>query len=187
MKITELNLPGVKILEPKYFEDYRGYYSETYSKRTLAGLGIDTVFVQDNHSLSIKKGTLRGIHFQINPKPQIKLVRCSRGRVMDYVVDLRVDSKTFKQWVKVELSEDNRKQIWIPAGFGHAFLALTDNCEVQYKVDEFYYPEFDRAIAWNDPDIAIDWDVTEPIISKKDIDAPTLKSSDMNFTMESNP
>ena len=186
MKITELELPGVKILEPKYFEDYRGYYCETYSKRTMHENGIDTIFVQDNHSLSLKKGIIRGIHFQNNPKPQIKLVRCTHGRIMDFAVDLRKDSPTFKKWVGVELSAENRKQIWIPSGFGHGFIALEDNCEVQYKVDELYYPEYDRAIQWNDPEIGIDWGITNPIISQKDMDAPTLQMSDVNFTMESN-
>ena len=157
MKISELQLPGVKILEPQYFEDFRGYYCETYSKRTLAEYGIKTIFVQDNHSLSLKKGTIRGIHFQNNPKPQVKLVRCTKGRVMDYVVDLRRDSPTFKKWISVELTEENHRQIWIPSGFGHAFITLQDDCEVQYKVDELYYPELDRAIAWNYPEIAIDW------------------------------
>lgn len=186
MKITELELSGVRILEPQYFEDFRGYYCETYSRRTMAQHGIETVFVQDNHSLSLKKGTIRGIHFQNNPKPQIKLVRCTRGCVMDFVVDLRKDSPTFKKWVSVELTEENHKQIWIPSGFGHAFITLQDNCEVQYKVDELYYPEYDRAIAWDDPEIAIDWGTLNPIISQKDTKAPTLALSDINFTMELN-
>ncbi len=184
IKITELELPGVKIIEPDYFEDFRGYYCETYSKRTMEEQGINTIFVQDNHSLSLKKGIIRGIHFQNNPKPQIKLVRCTRGRIMDFAVDLRRDSPDFKKWISVELSAENRKQIWIPSGFGHAFITLEDNCEVQYKVDELYYPEFDRAIAWNDPDIAIDWGTNSPIISEKDTKAPTLRQSDVNFTME---
>ena len=186
MYIEELELPEVKILLPKYFEDFRGYYCETYSSRTMEQCGIKTVFVQDNHSYSIKKGIIRGIHFQNNPKPQLKLVRCTRGRIMDYAVDLRKDSPTFKKWVAVELSAENRKQIWIPSGFGHAFITLEDNCEVQYKVDEWYYPEYDRAIAWNDPDIAIDWGIDNPIISEKDTKAPTLRESDVNFTMEAN-
>lgn len=186
MKITDLELDGVKIIEPKYFEDFRGYYCETYSKRTMHENGIDTVFVQDNHSFSCKKGIIRGIHFQINPKPQLKLVRCTRGRVMDYVVDLRKDSPNFKKWVGVELSAENRKQIFIPNGYGHAFITLEDNCEVQYKVDELYYPEYDRAIAWNDPDININWGTDNPIISEKDTKAPTLRESDVNFTLEGN-
>ena len=163
MKITELELDGVKILEPKYFEDYRGYYTESYSSRTLREYGIDTVFVQDNHSYTIKKGTIRGIHFQNNPKPQIKLVRCIRGRVLDVVVDLRKDSPTFKQWISVELSEENRKQIWIPSGFGHGFLTLEDNCEIR-----------------------VNWGIENPIVSQKDIDAPMLKDSDVNLSIKEN-
>lgn len=186
MKINDLNLQGVRILEPQYFEDYRGYYCETYSKRTMEQNEIHTVFVQDNHSFSLKKGTIRGIHFQNNPKPQIKLVRCTRGRVLDFAIDLRKNSPTFKKWVSVELSAENRKQIWIPAGFGHGFVTLEDNCEVLYKVDEFYEPEYDRAIAWNDPEIGIDWGISDPIISRKDIDASTLALSDINFSMEIN-
>lgn len=186
LKITELEIPGVKVIEPTYFEDFRGYYCETYSQRTMEEYGLSPVFVQDNHSLSLKKGTVRGIHFQLNPKPQLKLVRCVRGRVMDYAVDLRKDSPTYKKWVAVELSEQNRKQIWIPSGFGHAFITLEDNCEVQYKVDELYYPEYDRAIAYNDPDINIDWGIDNPIISQKDTMAPTLKDSDVNFTVGEN-
>ena len=187
MKITELSLKGVKILEPHYFEDYRGYYVESYSARTLKNeFGIDTIFVQDNHSFTLKRGTIRGIHFQINPKPQLKLVRCTRGKIKDVVVDLRYNSPTFKQWIAVELSADNRKQIWIPNGFGHAFITLEDNCEVQYKVDEFYYPEYDRAIAWNDPEINIDWNIENPIVSQKDMNAPKLKDSDVNLSMELN-
>jgi dTDP-4-dehydrorhamnose 3,5-epimerase len=186
MRVTELELSGVKILEPRYFEDFRGYYCETYSSRTSREIGIETVFKQDNHFLSLKKGTLRGIHFQLNPKAQLKLVRCVRGRIMDYVVDLRRDSPDFKKWLQVELSEGNRKQILIPAGFGHAALALVDNCEVLYKVDEWYYPEYDRAIAWDDPEIAIDWGVSAPILSEKDKNAPKLRESDINFSIKEN-
>ena len=186
MKITELSLPGVKIIEPTCFEDFRGYFYETYSSRTLADHGIDCVFVQDNHSMTLKKGTLRGIHFQNNPIPQIKLVRCTRGSIKDVVVDLRRDSPAFRQWLAVELSAESRKQIWIPSGFGHAFLTLEDNCEVQYKVTGLYEPSLDRGIAWNDPEIGIDWGIAEPILSVKDTKAPTLAESDVNFTMELN-
>lgn len=186
MKITELELDGVKILESKVFEDYRGYYKESYSARKLKEFGIDTVFVQDNHSKTLKIGAIRGIHFQNNPKPQIKLVRCTRGRVLDVVVDLRKDSLNYKKWLAVELSEENNKQIWIPNGFGHAFLTLTDNCEVMYKVDEFYEPLYDRAIAWNDPEIGIDWGTNNPVVSDKDASAPLLKDSDCNLSMEVN-
>lgn len=181
MKITELELAGVKILEPRYFEDYRGYYTESYSARTLEELGINAIFVQDNHLLSLKKGTIRGIHFQNNPKAQTKLLRCTRGSVLDIVVDLRKDSPTFKKWLSVIISADNRKQILIPKGYGHACISLVDDTEVQYKVDEFYYPEYDRAICWNDPELAIDWGTTEVILSEKDKIAPCLKASDVNF------
>jgi dTDP-4-dehydrorhamnose 3,5-epimerase len=186
VRITELNFPGVKLLEPKYFEDFRGYYCETYSSRTLQKFGISTVFKQDNHILSIKKGTIRGIHFQLNPKAQIKLVRCTRGSIMDYVVDLRRDSPNFKKCIKIEISEKNRLQLLIPSGFGHALITLTDDCEVQYKVDEWYYPEYDRAIVWNDPEIGIDWSTDEPILSEKDCKAPRLAESDVNFSMKEN-
>ena len=186
MKITELALPGVKIIEPTYFEDYRGYYCETYSERTLAEYGINDEFVQDNHSMTLKRGTLRGIHFQNNPVPQIKLVRCTKGAIKDVVVDLRGNSPTFKQWLAVELSAENRRQIWIPSGYGHAFLTLQDNCEVQYKVTGLYEPKLDRAIAWNDSEIAVDWGIDNPIVSQKDMQAPTLAESDVNLTMELN-
>ena len=181
MKITELELEGVKILEPKYFEDYRGYYVESYSARTLKELGIDTVFVQDNHLLSLKKGTIRGIHFQNQPKAQAKLVRCTKGSILDIIVDLRKESLTYKSWVSVVLSADNRKQVLISKGFGHGCISLEDNTEVQYKVDEFYYPEYDRAIKWDDEDLKIDWGTSEVILSEKDMLAPSLKDSDVNF------
>lgn len=184
MQVTETALPEVKILEPTYFEDSRGYFCETYSKRALAEYGIHCEFVQDNHSLTLKKGTIRGIHFQKNPHPQSKLVRCIRGRILDVAVDLRRDSPTYKQWVQVELSAKNHKQLWIPAGFGHGLITLEDNCEVQYKVDEFYFPECDRGIAWNDPAIGVAWGTSSPILSEKDANSPPLCKSDVDFTME---
>ena len=181
MEITELELDGVKILEPKYFEDDRGYYTESYSSRTLREFGIDNVFVQDNHLLSLQKGTIRGIHFQNYPKAQSKLLRCTKGSILDIVVDLRKSSPTYKNWISVILSEKNRKQIFIPKGYGHACISLEDNTQVQYKVDELYYPEYDRAIAWNDPELNIDWTIDNVILSKKDREAPFLKDSDVNF------
>lgn len=181
MKIIELELEGVKILEPKYFEDDRGYYTESYSSRTLREYGIDTVFVQDNHLMSLKKGTIRGIHFQNYPKAQSKLLRCTKGSILDIVVDLRKASTTYKKWVSVILSEENRRQIFIPKGYGHACISLEDNTQVQYKVDELYYPEYDRAIAWNDPELNINWTIDNVILSRKDREAPFLKDSDVNF------
>ncbi|MCL1987840.1 MAG: dTDP-4-dehydrorhamnose 3,5-epimerase [Firmicutes bacterium] len=186
MRITETALSGVKIIEPAYFEDYRGYYTESYSARTMAENGISTVFAQDNHSFTLKEGTIRAIHFQNNPKPQIKLVRCTKGVIWDIAVDLRKNSPNYKKWISVILSAENRKQILIPSGFGHGFLTLCDNCEVLYKVDNFYEPHLDRAIKWNDSDINIQWPIKEPIVSIKDISAPSLLDSDVNFTMEEN-
>ena len=185
MKITELEVPGVFLLEPRYFEDSRGYYCESYSKRTLAELGLKADFVQDGHSLSREKGILRGIHFQRFPHSQTKLVRCTRGRILDVAGDLRKGSKYYTKWVAVELSEENRRQLWIPKGFGHAFMTLSENCELQYKVDDFYCPQEDRSVAWNDPQIAVDWlGLAEPTLSEKDRKAPLLKDSDVNFTTE---
>lgn len=154
---------------------------ETYSKEKLAKQGIDTDFIQDNHSFSANRGTIRGLHFQINPKAQAKLVRCTRGRILDVAVDIRKGSPTYKKWVSVELSEENKKQLFIPKGFAHGFATLTDNVEIQYKVDEYYSPENDRSIRFDDPEINIDWGIENPILSEKDMNAPLLKDSDSNF------
>jgi dTDP-4-dehydrorhamnose 3,5-epimerase len=185
VKILKTDMEGVLVIEPDYFYDSRGYYCETFSERSLQQEGfISPRFVQDNQSLTLKKGTIRGIHFQINPKPQSKLVRCTRGKVFDVVVDLRKDSKTFKKWVGIELSEENKKQLWIPNWCGHAFMTLEDNVVFQYKVDEFYYHEYDRAIQFDDPEIGIVWPIPNPIKSQKDIKAPLLKDSDVNFSIK---
>lgn len=172
---------GVILLKPKYFEDFRGYYCETYSYRTLKANGIDTTFLQDNHVYSSKLGTIRGIHFQNNPFPQAKLIRCIRGKVKSYAIDLRRESPSFKKWVCYELSSENRMQLFIPRGFGHGVISLTEDCEIQYKVDNLYSPEHDRAIRWNDPEISIDWEIDTPILSPKDSVAPFLCDSDVNL------
>lgn len=182
VKITKVGLGDALIIEPDYFYDYRGYYCETFSERSLKEAGfIAPRFVQDNQSYTKKAGTVRGIHFQINPKPQGKLVRCTRGKVFDVIVDLRKDSPTFKKWVGIELSEENKKQLWIPNYMGHAFMTLVDDVVFQYKVDELYYPEWDRAIQFDDPEIGIVWPIPNPIKSEKDIKAPLLKDSDVNY------
>lgn len=183
MKKIELEIKDVFIIEPDVFEDYRGYYMESYSIRNFQKIGIKDVFVQDNHLLSLKKGVLRGIHFQNNPYAQSKLLRCTKGKILDVVVDLRKNSPTYKKWISVELDSKDKKQIYIPKGFGHACMALEDNTEVQYKVDNLYNPEYDRAIIWNDPELNIDWeiDVSKVIVSQKDKNAPFLKDSDVNF------
>jgi len=183
MKIIETKIPDVKIIEPKIFGDHRGWFAETYSKSKLKEAGLDLDFVQDNHSFSAQKGTLRGLHFQTNPKAQSKLVRCTKGKILDVAVDLRKGSPTFKMWVGVELSEENKKQLFVPKGFAHGFVTLTDNVEVQYKVDEDYSPENDRSIRFDDPDLNVDWGITDPVLSDKDLSAPTLNNC--NFKLVS--
>jgi len=146
---------------------------ETYSKKKTPQISCE--FVQDNHSMSAQKGTLRGIHFQTYPMEQAKLVRCSSGVIIDYAVDLRRDSDTYKQWISVELSAKNKKQLFIPRGYAHAFITLTNNAEVIYKTDNYYSPEHDGVILWSDPELGIDWGVDNPILSDKDSNAPLLK------------
>ena len=138
MKITKTPFKGLLIIETDVFGDHRGWFTETYTKNKFMDHGIDVDFVQDNQSYSAHKGTLRGIHFQINPMAQSKLIRCTRGAIIDTVVDLRKGSDTYKKWYSIELSAENKKQLFIPKGFGHAFLTITDDVEVQYKVDEYY-------------------------------------------------
>lgn len=181
MKVIETKLPGVVIVEPQVFGDHRGWFMESWSKKTMADNGLNVNFVQDNQSYTARKGTLRGIHFQQYPMAQTKLVRVTRGAVMDVAVDLRKDSHTYRQWVAVELSAENRKQLLIPQGFGHAFLTLTDDVEFVYKCDNFYSKEHDRNIRFDDPELGVEWGIAEPILSEKDAAAPFLKDSDCNF------
>ena len=175
MKISKTKLEGVVIIEPDVFGDNRGFFMESWNKKKMAEAGLDYDFVQDNHSKSTVKGTLRGIHFQKGDKAQAKLVRCVKGAVLDVAVDLRKNSPTFKQWVGVELSEENKKQFLIPRGFGHGFVTLTDDVEFLYKADNYYAPEADAGIRWNDPDIGIEWGIENPILSEKDKKNPFLK------------
>lgn len=181
MNVIETKLPGVVIVEPQVFGDHRGWFMESWSQKTMADNGLNVNFVQDNLSYTARKGTLRGIHFQQYPMAQTKLVRVTRGAVMDVAVDLRKDSPTYRQWVAVELSAENRKQLLIPQGFGHAFLTLTDNVEFVYKCDNFYSKEHDRNIRFDDPELGVEWGIAEPILSEKDAAAPFLKDSDCNF------
>jgi len=184
MKVLKTKLKGVLVIETEVYGDHRGWFTETYTRNKFLKYGIDFDFVQDNHSYSAHKGTLRGIHFQINPKAQTKLVRCTKGSILDVVVDLRKGSDTYKQWFSIVLSEENKKQLLIPKGFGHAFLTLTDNVEVQYKVDEYYSKEHDRSIRFDDPEIGINWGIENPILSEKDLNAPFLKDSDVDFSIK---
>lgn len=184
MKKENTSLEGVYIITPQVFGDHRGWFTETYNAEKFSELGIDTVFVQDNHSYSAQKGTLRGLHFQNSPMAQTKLLRCIRGKILDVAVDLRKGSPSYKKWVAVELSEENKKMIYIPKGFAHGFLTLTEDVEVQYKVDNVYSREHDRSVRFNDPEISVEWGIDNPILSDKDINAPLLKDSDVNFVFE---
>ena len=182
MKKIETGLPGVVIIEPQVFGDKRGYFMETYSAWKFEELGIHAVFVQDNQSYSAQKGILRGIHFQNAPYAQAKLVRVTRGAVMDVTVDLRKGSPTYKQWVAVELSEENKRMLYIPRGFGHGFKTLTADVEFCYKVDNPYSKECDRGIRFDDPEIGVDWgEVARELLSDKDTHSPLLRDSDCNF------
>lgn len=175
MKFEKTKLDGVVIITPDVFGDHRGFFMESWSEHKMEEAGLHYNFVQDNHSMSSVKGTLRGIHFQKGDKAQAKLVRCVKGAVLDVAVDLRHESPTYKQWVAVELSAENKKQLMIPRGFGHGFVTLTDEVEFLYKADNYYAPEADGGIRWNDPEIGVDWGVENPILSAKDEKNPFLK------------
>src|SRR5690348_17104073 len=168
MKAVPTAIPDVVIVEPRVFEDERGFFFESWNARALAAaLGFDVSFVQDNHSGS-RRGVLRGMHYQI-VQPQGKLVRVVRGRVFDVAVDLRRSSTTFGRWVGVELGEDNHRQVFVPAGFAHGFLVLSDAADVLYKTTDYYAPQHERSLIWNDPDVGIDWPLAgEPLLAAKD-------------------
>lgn len=179
MNITETEIKGVYIVEPQVFGDNRGWFMETYSKIKTPEIALD--YVQDNQSYSKEKGILRGIHFQNGEHSQAKLVRVVRGKVLDVAVDLRKGSPTYKKWVSVELSEENKKQFFIPRGFGHGFVTLSDDVEFVYKTDNYYNKESDRSIKFDDPEIGVDWGIKNPILSEKDKKAPRLRDSDCSF------
>src|SRR5262245_18936582 len=160
-------LDGVVIIETAFVHDERGFFIETYHRENYVAQGLVGEFVQDNHSCSAK-GVLRGIHYQDMTSPMIKFVRCTAGALLDVAVDLRVGSPTFGKSVMVELTAANKKQVWVPIGFGHAFLALEDGTEIQYKCSNYYTPASEGAIAWNDPDLAIDWPIATPTLSRRD-------------------
>lgn len=184
MNFLETKLEGVFIIEPEVHGDHRGWFMESHNDKEFKNAGLELNFIQDNQSFSVAKGTLRGLHFQMEPKAQTKLVRCTKGIIFDVAVDIRKGSPTFGEWFGIELSEENKKQLLIPKGFAHGFMTITDNVEVQYKVDELYSPKNDRGIIWNDPDIGIEWPVDiKPILSNKDEKAPLLKDTDNNFAL----
>ena len=184
MNFIKTKLRGCYIVEPVAFGDNRGWFMETYSKGEFDKAGLIYDFVQDNQSFSKQKGILRGLHFQKNPMAQAKLVRCTKGSILDVAVDIRRGSDTYLQYVAVELSEDNKKQLMIPRGFAHGFVTLTEDVMVQYKVDNLYSKENDRGIQYNDPSINVEWGITNPILSVKDTTSPNLCDSDEDFTIK---
>ena len=185
----QLSENPVRIITPRRFGDDRGWFSETYNEKSFLALGLDYRFVQDNHSLSRAVGTLRGIHFQAPPHGQDKLVRCVRGRILDIAVDLRRGSPTYGNWVAAELSAVNGRQLFVPIGFGHAFLTREPDTEVIYKVTDYYSPECDGGIRWSDPDIGVDWSLggDQPQLSQKDENLPFLREFDSPFAYDGRP
>lgn len=176
--VKETKIPEVKIIEPRVFGDERGFFMESWNAKDFASQVDDKIqFVQDNHSRS-KRGVVRGLHYQLNPHAQAKLVRCVFGSIFDVAVDIRPTSPTFGQWVGVELSAENKKQLWIPEGFAHGFVALSEFAEVFYKTNEFWQKDCEGSIRWNDPEIGIEWpsDI-EPCLSEKDAIAPFLREA----------
>jgi len=176
--------PGLLILTPRVFEDERGFFLESYSRRTFAEHGVRCDFVQDNHARSDTRGVLRGLHFQCPTSAQAKLVRVTRGEVFDVVVDLRQGSPTFGRWHSEILSAENHCQMFIPAGFAHAYLTLSECTEFQYKVDAYYDPERDAGILWNDPDIGVQWPIANPLLSAKDKALPRLRDFSSPFVFD---
>ncbi|MDY6967750.1 MAG: dTDP-4-dehydrorhamnose 3,5-epimerase [Spirochaetota bacterium] len=177
-EFKQLDIPDLILIDPRRFYDERGFFLETYKKTEFVKAGINHNFVQDNHSLS-KRNVIRGLHYQLNPKPQGKLVRVIKGKVWDVAVDIRRDSSTYLKWVGVELSEENAKMLFIPPGFAHAFAAISDDVHLAYKCTDEYDPNLDTGIRWDDPEIAIKWPVDTPIVSDKDKELPFLKDADI--------
>jgi dTDP-4-dehydrorhamnose 3,5-epimerase len=183
-KFSKVFIDGILIIEPKAFEDDRGFFMEYYNKEGFAENGFTEIFVQDNHSRS-KKGVIRGLHYQINPAPMGKLVKVVKGKIFDVGVDVRRGSPTYGKWYGEILSEENKKMIYFPPGFAHGFLSLTDGTEVIYKCTGMFSAENERAIIWNDPDIGITWpldQVSKAIVSDRDQKHPPLKDAETNFT-----
>jgi len=179
-KLEKTELDGLVVVKPAIYNDDRGFFAEMYNKRDFIEIGLDIEFVQDNHSFS-KKNVLRGLHYQLNPMAQGKLVTCIRGEIFDVAVDIRKDSPTFGKWKGYILSGSNKFMFYLPPGFAHGFLVLSDEADVYYKTTNLYSPEDDAGILWNDPQISIQWMVKEPILSEKDKMLPLLKDARSNF------
>ena len=180
MKVEKTTIPDVLILTPKVFDDERGFFMESYNQNIFKNVGISLDFVQDNHSKS-SQGVIRGLHFQ-KKNPQGKLVRCIQGEILDVMIDIRTDSPTFGQHLAVKLNQENKKQVWIPPGLAHGFSVLSETAETLYKVTEFYNHQDEAGIHWNDPELAIDWQVKNPQLSKKDQDLPLFQKGIRSFS-----
>ncbi|MBU3005731.1 dTDP-4-dehydrorhamnose 3,5-epimerase [Paraglaciecola arctica] len=182
MKVTPLAIPEVVLFEPQIFGDDRGFFYESFNMKVFKeATGLERQFVQDNHSKS-QKGVLRGLHYQLDPMAQGKLVRVIEGEVLDIAVDIRKSSPTFGQWVGAKLSAENNNQLWVPEGFAHGFITLSDSAQFLYKATNYYAPEFERCIAWNDPNLSVDWqlgDIECPSLSAKDKQGLTLKEAEL--------
>lgn len=172
INVEKSSLPGVLIVEPRVFQDHRGFFLETFHQEKYRKAGIDRMFVQDNHSHS-RKGTLRGLHYQLH-HPQAKLINVVEGEIFDVAVDIRSGSPFFGKWTGVHLSGQNKRQLFVPEGFAHGFVVLSDSADVIYKCTELYFPEDDRGVSWSDPQIGIEWPIKDPIVSVKDRQCPPL-------------
>lgn len=188
MKVIQTGFPGLILIEPDVFGDNRGWFMESYNYKKYSEIGINQVFVQDNHSFSADRGTLRGLHFQNGEMAQSKLIRCVKGSLLDVCVDLRVGSPSYMQVYSVELSEGNKKQLFVPKGFAHGFMTLTDNVEIEYKVDQPYSKEHDSGIRYDDPSLSINWSEFVPdvefILSEKDLSLKNISDTHINFRFE---
>jgi dTDP-4-dehydrorhamnose 3,5-epimerase len=184
MEIIKTKFEDAVIFVPSVFIDDRGFFMESYNYQLFNSHGIGMNFIQDNHSLSANAGTIRGLHYQLNPKAQTKLVRVSKGAIYDVIVDIRKGSPTYLQWEGFILTAENKRQLLVPQGFAHGFCTLVDHTEVQYKVDQYYSREHDRGILWNDPTIGIQWPVLNPVLSAKDQCHPTIENADINFELD---
>jgi dTDP-4-dehydrorhamnose 3,5-epimerase len=183
LKITRTKLDGVLIIETDVFGDNRGFFTESYNKQRFHEAGITHDFIQDNHSYSAEAGTLRALHYQLAPKAQTKLVRVIAGAIYDVAVDIRQGSPTFGEWVGCIISESNKRQLLVPKGFAHGFCTITPHTQVLYKVDCLYSKEHDRGILWSDPELGIDWPMTNVVLSEKDKVHPLLRDADNNYTV----
>ncbi|KAB2335580.1 dTDP-4-dehydrorhamnose 3,5-epimerase [Bacillus mesophilum] len=184
MKVIKGRLPGLLLIEPKVYEDTRGFFLESYNEDTFKKAGIEEKFIQDNHSLSLQAGVIRGLHYQLAGNAQTKLVRVITGAIYDVVVDLRKGSPTFGEWESFILSEDNKRQLYVPKGFAHGFCTITANVHIIYKVDNWYSKQNERGLAWNDNKLSISWPTCNPILSDKDKNHPELEYAENDFQWE---